>query len=31
LDYAVQRDKLLLQSGQPDEVDDKTAFIIKRT
>jgi serine phosphatase RsbU (regulator of sigma subunit) len=31
LDYAVERDKLLLQNNQPELVDDKTAFIIKRT
>ena len=31
LDHAVERDKLLLQDNQPELVDDKTAFIIKRT
>jgi len=31
LDYAVRRDAELRQEGHSDEIDDKTAFIIKRT
>lgn len=31
LAYAVARDKLLRQAGLADEIDDKTAFVIKRT
>jgi serine phosphatase RsbU (regulator of sigma subunit) len=31
MDYAVNRDERLRRMGQSDEVDDKTAFIIKRT
>jgi serine phosphatase RsbU (regulator of sigma subunit) len=30
LDYAVQNDDRLKQAGEPDRIDDKTAFIIKR-
>jgi hypothetical protein len=30
LEYAVQRDRLSLDRGEPDLVDDKTAFLIKR-
>ena len=31
LDYAVKRDNFLLQNNEKDRIDDKTAFIIKRT
>jgi len=30
LDYAVKRDDRLRQAGEPDRIDDKTVFIIKR-
>ena len=30
LDYALQHDEQLRQSGEPDRIDDKTVFIIKR-
>jgi hypothetical protein len=31
LDYAVRRDSYLRDNGQQDLVDDKTAFVIKRS
>lgn len=31
LDYALKQDDLLRQSGEPDVIDDKTVFIVKRT
>jgi serine phosphatase RsbU (regulator of sigma subunit) len=31
LEYAVKRDEYLLQNNETDRIDDKTAFIIKRT
>ena len=31
LDYAVQRDQRLRQIDEPDRIDDKTVFIIKRS
>jgi serine/threonine protein phosphatase PrpC len=31
LDYAVKQDERLLQIGEPDRIDDKTAFVIKRS
>jgi serine phosphatase RsbU (regulator of sigma subunit) len=31
LEYAVKRDEYLLQNNEKDRIDDKTAFIIKRT
>jgi hypothetical protein len=30
LEFAVRKDHYLLQTGKEDEIDDKTAFIIKK-
>ena len=30
LDYALQKDEQLIRTGEPDRIDDKTVFIIKR-
>jgi len=30
LDYALKKDQYLQKIGEPDRIDDKTAFIIKR-
>jgi len=29
LEFAVEQDRLIQQAGEPDRIDDKTAFVIK--